>query len=314
MDNERDLRVAVRGLTAALALTALLMAPQCARACACGCGVFDLGTQSMFPTREGWMFSLEYDFMNQNRNWAGEAVAPAVNNDDRQIRTTFVTFTGAYEFKRKWSLSVEAPYWQRLLRTSADAGATLAYSHAAIGDVRVRGTFTGFSPDLSTGLSAGLKLPTGDFTYSNFDRDTEIGTGSTDLLVDAYHLGPLTPDGSWGWFAAASWDQPFTYHGAYQPGRELDATAAAYPAGWGSGALRVAPVFKVIASIRAADAGAAANPQGSGYRRAFVAPGLDARVAGLRVAADVYVPLAQHVNGNQLLAPALFKLHIARAF
>jgi hypothetical protein len=77
------------------------------------------------------------------------------------------------------------------------------------------------------------------------------------------------------------------------------------------GSLRVAPVLKAIASVRARDAGAASSPDDSGYRRMFIAPGIDARIAGFRVAADVYVPVAQHVNGNQLLAPALFKLHFS---
>ncbi len=285
-----------------------------ARACACGCGVFDLGTQSMFPTRAGGLFSLEYDFMNQDRNWSGMAAAPAANNPDREIRTSFVTFSGMYEFNRRWGVSVEAPFWQRLLRTTGDAGSTVGFNHGALGDVRLRGTFTGFSPDLSTGVSAGLKLPTGDFSYPNFDRDTEIGSGSTDLLLDAYHVAPLTGDFKWSWIGAASWDQPFAYHGEYRPGRELDLMAAAFHSGWDLGPVRLAPVVKGIASLRAHDEGAAANPGDSGYRRAFVAPGLDARVAGIRVAADVYVPVAQQVNGNQLLAPVLFKLHFARSF
>ncbi len=42
---------------------------------------------------------------------------------------------------------------------------------------------------MSSGLSLGVKLPTGDWTYPNFDRDTSIGTGTTDLLLGGYHLG-----------------------------------------------------------------------------------------------------------------------------
>jgi hypothetical protein len=38
--------------------------------------------------------------------------------------------------------------------------------------------YTGLSEDMSLGLLAGFKLPTGDHTYNDFDRDTSIGTGS----------------------------------------------------------------------------------------------------------------------------------------
>ncbi len=295
-----------------VALAAGLSLPALALACACGCGLFDLGTQSMFPTQNGWMASLEYDFMNQDRNWSGTSPAPTLENDQRQIRTDFVTFSGSYEFHRAWSVSVEVPYWRRLLRTTA--APDLATTHDAVGDVRVRASFNGFSPDLSTGLSLGLKLPTGDFSYPAFDRDTQIGTGSTDLLLDAYQVGSFTSDGRWGWFAAGSWDQPFSSRGGYHPGPEVDATAAGFGPGWGSAAARVAPVLKLVGAVRARDGGAAADPPNTGYRRALVAPGLDARVAGLRLAVEVYLPVAQHVNGDQLLAPVLLKVHVARWF
>ncbi len=38
-------------------------------ACACGCGIFDVGTNSMFPSGPGGTVFLDYDFMDQNHNW-----------------------------------------------------------------------------------------------------------------------------------------------------------------------------------------------------------------------------------------------------
>jgi len=49
--------------------------------------------------------------------------------------------------------------------------------------------YTELLEDMSLGLLAGFKLATGDHTYSHFDRDTSIGTGSTDLLIGGYKLG-----------------------------------------------------------------------------------------------------------------------------
>ena len=83
-------------------------------------------------------------------------------------------------------MSIKVPYWFRTFRTDIGipgAPDVETYRHSALGDIRVLGTYTGFSADMSSGLSVGLKLPTGDWTYPNFDRDTSIGTGTTDLLL-----------------------------------------------------------------------------------------------------------------------------------
>ena len=301
-------------LGAVTAFLLLLTGPSLAHACACGCGVFEVGTASMFPTQRGGMVSLEYDFMNQNGNWSGTSSAPAADNADQQIRTSFVTASAQYMFTRAWGVGVEVPYWDRLFRTANDSGDIVGFTHAALGDVRVRGTFAGFSADLSTGVTAGLKLPTGDYKYANFDRDTEIGTGSTDFLLGAYHIGPLTADRKWTWFVDGQWDQPFTYSGEYHPGSEVDLTAAISHAGYHSGSVIVAPLLAVIGATRTRDSGADSNPGDSGYDRVLVAPGLDASLAGMRATLTVDVPLYEKVNGNQLVAPDLFKLVVGHAF
>ena len=93
---------------------------------------------------------------------------------------------------------IEAPYWSRYFSTTDDdTGGNLVFSHASLGDIRLRGIYTGMSDTMSTGVTFGLKLPTGDRKYAGFDRDTQIGTGSLDLLLGLYHLGTLTDDNLW---------------------------------------------------------------------------------------------------------------------
>jgi hypothetical protein len=292
----------------------LALAPTAALACACGCGVFEVGTASMFPTQPGGMYSLEFDFMDQSQNRLGTSPAPAVDNEDRRIRTSFVTASAQYMFSRSWGLGVEAPFWNRLFKTTDEAGDIVSFTHGALGDVRVHGTYAGFSEDLSTGISAGLKLPTGDYKYANFDRDTQIGTGSTDFLLGAYHIGTLTEDRRWTWFVDGQWAQPFAYSGAYRPGSEVDLTAAVSHTGYRSAGATVAPLFMVIGVSRARDAGADSNPGDSGSTRLLAAPGVDASVAGIRASFTVDIPVYERVNGNQLVAPALFKLVVGRSF
>ena len=50
-------------------LLSVVLVPGAAFACACGCGVFDVGTSLLMPERAGGMASLNYDYQNQNQNW-----------------------------------------------------------------------------------------------------------------------------------------------------------------------------------------------------------------------------------------------------
>jgi hypothetical protein len=290
------------------------MLPEAAFACACGCGVFDVTTGSMFPTQEGGTAFLEYDFMNQDKNWSGTSGAPAANNDDKTIRTNFFTAGAQYMFSREWGVEAEVPYWDRYFNTTNDNGDIEGFRHDAFGDVRLRGIYSGFSQDMSTGLTFGLKLPTGDYSYPNFDRDTEIGTGSTDLLLGAYHMGVLTSDNRFDWFVNAQLDQPFLITAGYRPGSEVDAVSGVYYNGWRIGNVRITPIAQVIGSYRLSDRGPAADPADSGYKRVLLSPAIEANMGSWQVYADVAVPVYQDVTGNQLVTSQFFTLNISRSF
>src|SRR5208337_3431119 len=79
-------------------LWAGMLAPGMVHACACGCGVFDVGTSSMFPEGEGAMAYFSYAYQDQFRNWNGTSQASAANNDDKEIRTDFFSTGVQYMF------------------------------------------------------------------------------------------------------------------------------------------------------------------------------------------------------------------------
>ena len=289
-------------------------APAVGHACACGCGVFDVATSEMFPVSSGGMVYLEQDFMDQNQNWSGTSSAPASANSDLRIRTNFWTLGGQYLFDRTWGVQVEVPYWERLFRTTDDSGAVADFTHGALGDVRLKAFYTGLAADLSTGLSFGVKLPTGDSTYPNFDPDTEISSGSTDLLLGAYHLGALTRDNRFSWFASAQWQQPIAHKASYRPGAELDMVSGVYYAGWSFAAVRLTPLLQVEGTYREHDGGPLGHPQDSGYTRLFVAPGLELDAGRTRWYADVSQAVYTNSSGNQLIARTLFKVSVSVRF
>ncbi len=299
-----------------LALGAVIttaLTPAQSFACACGCGIFDVGTSAMLPTQEGGRVFLEYDYLNQDRNWKASSSAPSANNDDKDIKTHFITVGAQYAFDRSWSAQVSVPYWQRHFTTTDDTtGDTVSFDHGSIGDIRLKGIYTGLSGDMSTGLTFGTKLPTGSHSQRGFDRDTAIGTGSTDLLLGAYHLGSITSE--FGWFANTEFDQPVLTQNHYRPGREINAAAGIYYHGWRVGGVQVAPIMQAINGYKWHDNGTASNRQGSGYERVLLSPGLEVDVAAYRVYTDVAFPVYDNVHNNQLTAPVMFKLNVSRSF
>src|ERR1700733_14182848 len=209
-----------------------MLAASIVHACACGCGVFDVATSSMFPTiGDNGMAFFQYDYQDQNHNWSGTSQAPAANNGDKEISTDFFTLGLQYMFNRSWGVQLEVPYDYRTFRTvtsnpSVPPNTVTSIDWGALGDIRLEGIYTGFFADQSAGVSFGVKLPTGDWTYNNaygdIDRDSEIGTGSMDILLGGFYRGNITKDEKWDWFAQALLDVPVLTQDQYRPGVEFD--------------------------------------------------------------------------------------------
>lgn len=288
--------------------------PSLAFACACGCGVFDVQSGPNFPTDAGGTVWAEYDFMNQNVNWSGTSSSSAANNDDKVIRTHFIDVGGEYMFNRSWGIEADVPYWDRYFKTTDDSGNLASFNHDNFGDAKINGVYTGFSADMSTGVTFGLKLPTGDWKYSGFDRDTEIGSGSTDLLLGAYHMDKFAFNQNYGWFLNSQIDQPFLISAGYRPGSELDAAGGVYYEGWHIGSVQISPVMSVLGSYRLSDRGPAADPDDSGYKRVLFAPGMEISQDSWHIYSDVALPVYQDITGNQLTAPVLFKIALSHDF
>jgi hypothetical protein len=290
-----------------------LLTPAAGWACACGCGVFDVGTSALFPKKEGGLAFLEYDFMDQGTNWHGHSRSGAANNEDKDIRTHFVTVGAEYMFSRAWGVEAQVPYWKRHFLTTDDAtGSEVAFGHGSLGDVRIKGIYTGFSEDMASGMTFGAKLSTGRTAQEGLDRDTAIGSGSTDVLLGGYHQAHFA--GAFNWFTSGELDLPVLTKGDYHPGAELNATWGVYHTGWRVGAVQVAPLAQLAATYRHPDRGMDAEPGNTGYTRALFAPGLEVHAGEYRLYADIGLPFYQEVRGEQLVAREMFKFNISRSF
>ncbi len=320
----------------ALIAAGLALSPALALGCACGCGIFDVGgTTGLMPDLANGNFSIffRYDYMNQDRNQQGARPAPAAQNADKGINTSFYTPGGLWQINQNWSVEGELPLYARHLRTTDDgtvdgpAGSIYTGKILALGDMQITGIYTGLQPNLQTGLIFGLKLPTGDISGPTgrlggheLDRDTLPGTGSTDIILGVVHNGTLTDDGRFGYYVQQRAQFPVATQGGYRPGSEFDSAAGVdYTCDLRGFLSRVTPVFSIENSYRLHDGGPHSNAANSGYERVFLAPGVELRFANLRLYADVELPVYQFANaasfaatGNsgQLVAPVLYKVQV----
>ena len=296
---------------------ASLTAARIAWGCACGCDIFEVGTSSMFPNQTGGMVFVNYDFQDQNQNWSGTSTAPRSDNSDREIKTSFTDVGLQYLFNSSWGIQVEVPYDFRSFTTKTGAGRLATVKWNQFGDVRIEGLYTGFSPDLSAGVNLGVKLPTGDFKFDPkiVDRDTQLGTGSTDILMGGFYRHHVNLRAKLFWFAQTELDLPVLTQEHYRPGLELDSAVGLYYTGWAVGHAKVSPVAQILVSERTSDGGgASAHPVASGFQRVLLSPGIEVDIHKLKFYADVEVPVYQNFTGNQIAAPLAVKATMAYEF
>jgi len=309
-----------QSLHALLLLAALLFTTREASACACGCSTYTVGTGNNFPDGAGGMVWTEYDFISQSQNWSGLGPAGADSNPHKLIQTSWLQGGFQYFFNEKWGASVVGPSANRIVRAESEDGMEVQQGEEAaapktftkqwwgMGDIRLNGYYTGFSPDMSTGVNLGMKFATGKWNEPDIDRDNQIGTGSTDILVGFFHRHRITMDAKWSWFADAQLDAPVIMQAGYTPGLQFNGTAGVYYTGLKLGGVKIRPLGQVLFTNKASDSGPAADPQNTGYQQLSLSPGIEFDFKKVRLYADAELPVINNVVGNQLIAPCTVKV------
>ena len=313
-----------------------------AQACA-ACGETlskDWGTQGL-GTHPGFMADLSYNYLNQSQQRYGSNTAPStlINSlmaagQEIEEYTTTRTITASLNYASEtWGISAQFPL---VHRTHGTFGNTLpmgsSYSSSTdsgIGDIRIIGRYTGFSEEKSSGIIAGIKLPTGS-TNANFnagaaantplDRSLQIGTGSTDLILGGFFTGTVA---EYGWFAQGAVQHAIatkSISGAdYQPGDAYSLNTGLRYAKFGS---QFTPMLQLNIIHRQADSGAGATPpdaltggSATGGTLVYLAPGASVRIGGgTSVYGFVQLPIYQNVNSLQLSARYTLTLGIKQSF
>ncbi len=315
-----------------------------AHACACGCSVFDVGGLDLPQEQDhGGRVFFEFWSGDQTQNYIGSSRASSALNTDKEINTQWYNVGFSYSFNRDWGVMVRVPTTVRALTTETDAsfpGEIQTFKSKDIGDIEAMAMYTGFFPDLSTGVIFGIKFPTGPYAAPGLDRDSQIGSGSTDLLLGGFHRGLITGDNAWQYFEQVMARVPFLYRDAadpqgffdgnagvvqsYHPGTQVDGAVGILYNNWYNvlDFDKITPLGQVIISHRDRDLGTGADPFNSGFDRVMLSPGIEftkvldeANNRVLKTYFDIEVPVYYRANAannagtdGQLVAPYLIRL------
>ncbi len=289
-------------------------------------------------SKQGFSADFSYDYLNQNQQRYGSAKASGalINGQlaagqEIEAFTRTQTLTASLNYTGEtFGLSIQLPFSNRThatYGTSAPLGSFyLPSSDSSIGDARIIGRYTGFSSEKTSGLIAGIKLPTGN-TSANFsdgvtpvDAGLQIGTGSTDLIFGGFTSGSID---KFGWFAQGTVQHAIATDvvsgGDYRPGDAYSFNTGIRYAEFGA---KVTPMLQLNLIKRQADSGLLTVPTDpvtgvpiSGGTLAYLAPGVSVRVGGgTSVYGFVQLPVYQSVNSLQLTPQYTLTLGVRQSF
>lgn len=292
-------------------------------------------------TTPGFTADLSYNYIKQNQQRYGSGTASSAlisqlqaANQEIEDYTTTQTLTASLNYTGDtWGVNTQLPFVHRshgTFGTTDLAGTSYSSSsESGLGDVRITGRYDGFSADKTTGIIAGIKLPTGS-TDANFnsgaatgtplDRSLQIGTGSTDIILGGFVTGTMD---EYGWFAQGTVQHAVatkTIAGQdYTPGDTYTLNTGIRHARFGA---RFTPMLQLNCIHRSPDTGTGATPAdaltggaATGGTLVYLAPGVLLRVGGgTSVYGFVQLPVYQNVNSLQLNPRYTLTLGIGQSF
>jgi hypothetical protein len=334
-------------LAIALGVSALLSSMNVLACAACGCTLSKDWESQGISSKTGFTADLSYDYLNQDKQRYGTSSASTslVNSQyaagqevEAYTKTSTITASLIYNADT-WGVTLSMPYLSRKHGTygaldtptpgaTVDTTALITSSNNGIGDIRIVGRYNGFSADNSSGLIAGIKLPTGSTsgTFSDgstLDAGLQIGTGSTDIILGGYATGTLD---TYGWFLQGTVQHAVatkSLSGAdYRPGDAYSLNTGIRYAGFGA---KVSPMLQLNIIKRQADTDngtgvnvpldPVTNIPVTGGTLAYLAPGVSVRIGGgASVYGFVQIPLYQNVNSLQISPSYTLTMGVRQSF
>lgn len=269
-------------------------------------------------TASGMRAGLRHEYLRQDEPRSGSrkvAVGELARHHD-EVSTTNRNWIGSldYALSEDWVLGVTLPLADRRhfhIHNHQGAPLPQSWDFTRLGDARVMA----HGRAEPVGLDFGLKLPTGAHDVRNpegtlAERSLQPGTGTLDVLLGA-HTGGALRARELSWFAQALAQWPLAERDAYRPGRRFSLDLGArYDA-----TERLGLLAQLNAVYRSRDRGAQAEPEDSGGKALYVAPGVAYSLSeSLQAYGFLQLPLYQYVNGVQLTASRAVVLGLSARF
>jgi hypothetical protein len=301
---------------------------------AASCGAAFCSINTSWDVQGAWAgagsrLDLRYEAVTQDRPRSGSrnvAFGQQARHHDEVItrnRNWIATYDHAFD--ADWGIAASLPQVDREhFHVHNHRGAALpeAWDFRAAGDLRLlarRHLWSVESKDPpaqgASGVNFGLKLPTGRFNLRNdagalAERSLQPGTGTTDLLLGAYTAYSL-PLKNLSWFAQGLLQQPLNARDGYRPGRRVGLdTGLRYDLDD-----RWSLMLQANLVLKGRDKGVAAESADIGGSSLWLGPGASFALSDkVRLYGFIQAPLAQHVNGVQLVARRTAVLGVSAMF
>ncbi len=295
------------------ACCAALVAASPAAACSsCGCNLTSDWLSQNLVSQPGTTIGLRYDDVPQTqlrsgRNAVdpGSIVLPADQEIEQHTYNNYLTLTVDHSFDPSWAIDVQLPLLWRPHDTIPEGETDISHSNTkGLGDMRLAVRYQGFGGSGITGVSLGVKLPTGAFDQSfasgseagePVDRGLQPGTGTLDATFGVYHFGTLA--GNFDYLLQAQGEVPLGSRDGYKPGIAGTFSGGINYSGWNG----ITPQLQFNLRMADKDSGINSDRDNSGGEQLNVALGLSARLGPhLSTFGIVQLPVYQRVNGLQL--------------
>lgn len=311
-------------IATSMAIMALTFSASSWACSSCGCTLNSDWTTQGIASGEGTRVDIRFDYFKQDdyRHGTNSVSREEVLASGSEVQDTTInrnlTLGLDHSFNQDWAISLQLPVFSRSHGTYGDAypdtAAIVTSSSKGIGDLRVIGRYQGLSADHTSGITFGLKLPTGETndTFSDgsaLDRGLQLGTGTTDLLIGGYHFGNINRD--WDYFAQATIQIALNTHNEFRPGNGLNASAGVRYMGFES----FIPQLQFNTRIEKRESGAQADIPNSGATLLYISPGVTVPInKSVHAFGFLQVPIYQHVNGYQIEPEVLLSAGLRYSF
>jgi hypothetical protein len=294
------------------ALAASLTSTSALACSSCGCTLTSDALSQGLGSQPGTTIDLRYDFVPQTRLRSGtdpversKIALPVDHEIERYTDNHYVTLTVDHQFQNDFGVTVQLPFIARPHATVGEGDDATSFSRTnGVGDIKITGRWQGFKGAGVTGVQLGFKLPTGGFhqTFRSgpqagqpVDRDLQPGSGTTDLMIGAYHFGKLTKE--FDFVLQAQGQIPLNSRDQFRPGASATFAAALNFTRWRS----ITPQLQLNFRVAEQDHGANSDRDNSGGEQLYISPGIVAKVTPrVSAFAAVQIPIYQRVTGYQL--------------